>query len=166
MLARRLLRRGLAAAALRAPHKTDFRGGELAVLPGLEEAFKRNKADNRWSDHGQFEHEALGREMFRHRTHGTCTSAAILQGSALRALGIPTRFVLTIPIIDASGPDQVELAEKNLTNHKVRNAVFQAALSMGDSFASHTFLEVYVGKRWRRLNYGLRAPITCPTRRS
>src|SRR5262249_45391511 len=40
-----------------------------------------------------------------------------------------------------------------LTNHRVRCDACMGVLSGGDNFASHTFCEVFVGGRWRRLDY-------------
>src|SRR5262249_35813862 len=51
-----------------------FRDGKPEVLPGLEEAFERDKGDPKWTVQEQFEHELFGREMFARKTHGTCTS--------------------------------------------------------------------------------------------
>ncbi len=42
---------------------------------------------------------------------------------------------------------------KGLTHHGVRAKVQTAARKAGGSFNSHTFNEVFVGGRWRRLNY-------------
>src|SRR5262249_19552667 len=101
----------------------------------------------------QFEHELLGKEMFARKTYGTCTSTAVYQTTVLRALGIPTRMILCIPLADGSDPDQVALIDKGLTHHRVRSAACLGAISAGSSFASHTFCEVFVGGRWRRLDY-------------
>src|SRR5262249_51002970 len=38
-------------------------------------------------------------------------------------------------------------------NHRVRQDVCLGAIAGGASFASHTFCEVFVGGRWRRLNF-------------
>src|SRR5262245_56368924 len=91
--------------------------------------------------------------MFYRKTHGTCTSAAVAQATVLRAVGIPTRIIVTIPLVDASDPEQVKLAEKGLRHHQVRHAVLTGLAAAGKSFANHTYLEVFVGGRWRRLNY-------------
>jgi hypothetical protein len=48
---------------------------------------------------------------------------------------------------------QVQLLDKGLTNQRVRWNACLGALSGGSSFASHTFCEVFVGGRWRRLNH-------------
>jgi hypothetical protein len=91
--------------------------------------------------------------MYYNRSHGTCTSSAVAQATVLRALGIPTRMIICIPLVDASDPDQVAMAEKGLTHHGVRSTVRSAALMIGNNYTSHTYLEVFVGNRWRRLNY-------------
>jgi hypothetical protein len=132
---------------------TGFRGGKPEVLPGLEETFERDKGDPKWTVQQQFEHELFGREMFAHKTYGTCTSTAVYQTTVLRALGVPTRMILCIPLADGSGPAQVEMVEKGLTHNRVRNDALLGAISGGAGFASHTFCEVFVGGRWRRLNY-------------
>lgn len=60
-------------------------------------------------------------------------------------------MILCIPPADGSDPSQVEMLEKGLSHHRVRHAVSMGVLSEG--FTSHTFCEVFVGGRWRRLNY-------------
>jgi hypothetical protein len=135
-------------------HYIHFPSGGPAVYPGLEQAFERGRGNRDWTVRQQFEHELLGKEMLQNRTHGSCTSAAVYQATALRALGIPTRIILAIPVVDPSDPEQVALVPKNLTHHQVRHAATLGLLPAADSYTSHTFLEVYVGRRWRRLNYG------------
>jgi hypothetical protein len=130
-----------------------FPGGKPAIFPGLEEAFRRNKGDKAWSDTEQFAREFLGREMFYRKTFGSCTSSAVGQATVLRALGIPTRIIGTIPLVDASDSAQVALVEKNLTHRRVRGTILTGLTGPGKSFANHTYLEVFVGRRWRRLNY-------------
>jgi hypothetical protein len=130
-----------------------FPGGKPAVLPGLGDAFRREKGDAKWSDDEQFAHELLGKEMFYRKSYGTCTSAAVAQATVLRALGIPTRIIVTVPLVDASDPEQVKMAEKGLTHHQVRTTALTGLTAAGSSYANHTYLEVFVGRRWRRLNY-------------
>lgn len=130
-----------------------FRGGRPEVLPGLETAFERDKGDPKWTVREQFEHELFGKEMFARKTYGTCTSAAVYQATVLRAVGIPTRMVLCVPLADGSDAAQVEMVAKGLTNHRVRYDATLGAVAGGSGFASHTFCEVFVGGRWRRLNY-------------
>jgi hypothetical protein len=130
-----------------------FPKGKAAVLPGLEKEFQREKGDPSWSDEEQLAHELFGKEMFYRKTYGTCTSAAVAQATVLRAVGIPTRIIVTIPLVDASDPEQVKLVAKGLRHHKVRQTILTGLSAAGNSYANHTYLEVFVGHRWRRLNY-------------
>jgi RNA polymerase sigma factor (sigma-70 family) len=130
-----------------------FSGGKPDVLPGLDEAFQRDRGDPKWTVAQQFEHELFGKQMYAHRTYGTCTSTAVYQTTVLRALGIPTRMILCIPLADSSDPAQVEMIEKGLTHHRVRHDTCLGTISGGTGFTSHTFCEVFVGGRWRRLNF-------------
>jgi hypothetical protein len=130
-----------------------FPAGKPEVLQGCEKAFARDQGDPRWTVQEQFEHELFGRQMFARETYGTCTSTAVYQTTVLRALGIPTRMILCIPLADASDPAQVELVDKGLTNYRVRYDALLGVISGGSSFSSHTFCEVFVGGRWRRLNH-------------
>jgi len=131
-----------------------FPNGKPAVLPGLEQAFEQKKGDPSWMVRQEFEHELFGKEMFANKTYGTCTSTAIYQTTVLRALGIPTRIILCIPLADGSDPAQVEMVDKGLTHPRVRRDALHGATVGGDSFVSHTtFCEVFVGGRWRRLNF-------------
>lgn len=130
-----------------------FRDGKAEVLPGLKQAFEREKGDKTWTVQQQLEHELFGKEMFARKVHGTCTSTAVYQATVLRALGIPTRMVLCIPVADASDPAQVAMAEKNLKHNRVRRDVYLGLRSVGSGFTSHTFCEVFVDGRWRRLNH-------------
>jgi hypothetical protein len=129
-----------------------FRDGKPVVLPGTEKSFERDKGDPKWTVAEQFEHELFGKQMFGNRTYGTCTSTAVYQTTVLRALGIPTRMILCIPLADASDPAQVATIEKGLTHSQVRSTALMGTLA-GQGFTSHTFCEVFVGGRWRRLNY-------------
>jgi len=129
-----------------------FPDGKPEVVPGLETMFEKDKGDKSWSVERQFEHELFGRQMFANKTHGTCTSTAVLQTTVLRAVGIPTRMILCIPLADGNDKAQLQMVEKGLSHHRLRRDVgFGVAASGG--FTSHTFLEVFVGGRWRRLNY-------------
>ena len=127
--------------------------GKPAVLPGLEEAFERDKGDPKWTVQQEFEHELFGKEMFANKTHGSCTSTAIYETTVLRALGIPTRMILCIPLADGSDPAQVEMVDKGLTHNQVRRDVYLGVIGRGQQLHAHTFCEVFVGGRWRRLNY-------------
>src|SRR5262249_1320888 len=115
--------------------------------------FHREKGDAKWSAEEQFAHEVLGKEMFACKTYGTCTSYAVYQTTVLRALGIPTRMITAIPIVDASDDAQLDWVDKHIKNHQVRATTYRGLVALGQGYANHTFNEVYVGHRWSRLNY-------------
>ena len=71
----------------------------------------------------------------------------------MRAVGIPTRTVLCIPLVDANDERERELAETRIRHNRVRRIVTTAAKEAIGSWTSHTFNEVWVGGHWRRLNY-------------
>lgn len=91
--------------------------------------------------------------MYENRARGTCTSSAVLMTTVLRAVGIPTRMVICTPLVDASNADNLELVRRGLAHHQLRALVVENLEALGQSNASHTFNEVFVGNRWRRLNY-------------
>jgi hypothetical protein len=55
--------------------------------------------------------------------------------------------------VDASDPANVELVREGITHHAVRKAILEGLAPLENSFSAHTFNEVWVGGRWRRLNY-------------
>jgi len=97
--------------------------------------------------------EISARGMFEHRTRGSCSPSAIYLSGCLRALGIPTRTVLCIPLFDASDARERELVQAGLHQPFVRASVLAAMRGLEDSWSSHTFNEVFVGGRWWRLDY-------------
>jgi hypothetical protein len=101
----------------------------------------------------QWEREISASGMYEHRTRGSCTSSAIYLSGCMRAAGIPTRTVLCIPLVDANDERERELVQQGLANPRVRAIAAAAAESGIGSWSSHTFNEVWVGGRWRRLNY-------------
>jgi hypothetical protein len=125
--------------------------GKPAILPGCEEAFAKDRGEPTWSVGEQIAHELLGRSMFEKRTYGTCTSTAVYLATVLRALGIPTRMLVTIPPADASDPAQVRAVAHGIAHPEVRAKVLQG-LGTGSAFTAHTIDEVFVGGRWTRLN--------------
>lgn len=130
-------------------------GGRIGPVPGLEKEFQRRKAssDPKRTDHEQLAREVLGKEMFARRLHGACTSSAVYLATILRALGVPTLQTLAMPPADASDPAQVALLAHGIRNPAVRGPVLAAMRKLGGSNASHNFDLVFVGGRWRRLNY-------------
>ena len=127
--------------------------GIPTIFPGLEKSFERGKGDPSWTMQQQFEHELYGRSMFYNRTRGTCTPSATAITTILRALGIPTRMIIVIPAVDASNAKQVAKVADEIKRDDVRAIILEGLERLGNSNASHTFNEVYVGNRWHRLNY-------------
>ena len=100
----------------------------------------------------QWNREVSAAGMFRTQCRGSCTSSAIYLNGCLKAVGIPTRTILCIPVIDASDPREFELL-KNISQPGVRSHLLRSLKPLKQSWASHTFNEVYVGGHWHRLNY-------------
>jgi hypothetical protein len=100
----------------------------------------------------QWARELSAAGMFRNRCRGSCSSSAIYLNGCLRAVGIPTRTILCIPIVDASDEREIDMLRR-LKHPIVRKQLLDAAIQRGESWASHTFNEVFVGGRWQRLNY-------------
>ena len=133
-------------------HYIHYPDGRAAIYPGLKARFELEKGDRAWSVEQQLDHELFGRSMFAHRTHGSCTSSAVFLTTALRAMGIPTRMVLGIPLVDGNDAAQLAMVQKGIHHHRVRRTLLQG-LSQAKGYANHTFNEVFVGGRWVRLNY-------------
>ena len=127
--------------------------GKPTVYPGQEASVDSDKTNPDWTVQEQFEHEILGRQMYYNQARGTCTSTAVLMTTVMRAVGIPTRMIICTPMVDGSGGDNIELVRKGLTHHVVRRVILHALERLEGANASHTFNEVFVGDRWRRLNY-------------
>lgn len=126
--------------------------GRPYVEEELAERAERGVAEEGRSLEEQWVREVSAKGMFEHGVRGSCTSSAIYISGCMRAVGIPTRTVLCIPLIDASDAHEHELAASRLTHPKVKRIVTEAAAGSTNSWTSHTFNEVYVGGRWRRLN--------------
>ncbi len=101
----------------------------------------------------QWNRELFGKGMFETKTRGSCTSSAIYLSTALRAVGIPTRTVICVPVVDANDEREVAWIDARITHVGVRGTLKKAAQDQRGSWTSHTFNEVFVGNRWRRLNY-------------
>ncbi|HET6204879.1 MAG TPA: transglutaminase domain-containing protein [Planctomycetota bacterium] len=130
-----------------------FPQGKAAIYPGLEESAERGKAGKNLTVEEQWQRELFAKGMFESGVRGTCTSSAIYLNGCLRAIGIPTRIVLCIPLVDASDDRELALVRDRLTHGRVRRIVRQGVENLGNSWSSHTFNEVWVAGRWRRLNY-------------
>jgi RNA polymerase sigma factor (sigma-70 family) len=133
-------------------HYMHYPEGSAAIYPGLHARFDSEKGDRGWTVQEQLDHELFGRSMFANRTHGSCTSSAVLLTTALRALGIPSRMVLGIPMVDGNDSEQLAMVAKGIHHHRARQTLLQG-LTGTKGYANHTFNEVFVGGRWARLNY-------------
>ncbi len=112
-------------------HYMQYPEGRAAIYPGLEQRFEREKGDPAWTVQEQLDHELLGRSMFANRTHGSCTSTAVYLTTAMRALGIPTRMVLGIPMVDGNDPAQLEMVRDGIHHHRVRRELLQGLSAPG-----------------------------------
>ncbi len=128
--------------------------GRASVPDVLREAAERGIQATGRTLEEQWDRELFAAGMYRNRTRGSCTSSAIYLGGCLRAIGIPTRIVLCIPAVDASDDREVEMVRRRITHPLVRKTLLEAVEAMRGSWSSHTFNEVWVAGRWRRLNYG------------
>jgi hypothetical protein len=131
----------------------EFEQGRPRVAPGHEESVAQTLAKYGRTLDEQFERELFGKGMFANRIHGSCTSSAIYLSTGLKAAGLPTRTIVCTPILDASEAREVAWIDACITHVGIRAKLERAAERLGDSWASHTFNEVFVGGRWRRLNY-------------
>ena len=130
-----------------------FSDGKPEPAPGLEGFVEKKLQECRRTLHEQLRREVYGRGMFETGRRGTCTSTAVYLTTGLRAVGIPTRMIICVPVVDPSDDRELEFVNNRLTNHRVRKIVRDALSPLSNSWSSHTFNEVYVGGRWRRLNY-------------
>ncbi|MCR9244239.1 MAG: hypothetical protein NXI31_04350 [bacterium] len=101
----------------------------------------------------QWQRDILARGMFEQKVRGSCSSSATYLNGCLRALGIPTRIVLCVPIVDSNDPTELKMLRRGLKHRALRRDTVAAIEKIKDSWASHTFNEVFVDGRWRRLNY-------------
>lgn len=130
-----------------------FPGGRPEVFPSLRQPFDREKPTPEWTDQAMFDQEVLGRSMFYQRVHGSCTSTAVYIATVMRALGIPTRIVFTVPALDANDGEQRQMMLAALHHNRVRATIRHGLPDGHGSFTNHVFNEVFVGNRWVRLNY-------------
>ncbi|MGE3173849.1 MAG: transglutaminase domain-containing protein [Planctomycetota bacterium] len=132
---------------------TAFDGDGRPFVPdALEASVARAEREHGRALAEQWAREVSARGMFEHGARGSCTSSAIYLNGCLRALGVPTRTVLCIPVVDA-GDERERAMLQRLQHHRLRRVVTAAIQELEHSWASHTFNEVFVGGRWVRLNF-------------
>lgn len=128
-----------------------FVDGRVEVHPGLEDTARRGQSSANLTLEQQWQRELFARGMYEHGVRGSCTSTAIYLAGCLRALGVPTRLVLAIPIVDATDDREPAMVGR-LRNHRVRYVAERGVAALQQGWTSHTFNEAFVGGRWRRLN--------------
>lgn len=131
----------------------EFEDGRPRVAADREEDVRRDLDRRGRSLEEQLQRELFGKGMFAQRIHGSCTSSAIYLETGLRAAGLPTRTIVCVPVVDASDPREVAWIASRITHVGLRAHLLGTAERLKGSWASHTFIEVFVGGRWRRLNY-------------
>jgi hypothetical protein len=134
-----------------------YPNGQPKIYAGLENAFEhefdRDKENYDWTIDQHLEHELLGKGMFYNKTHGSCTSVAVYLTTVLKAIGIPTRMIIVVPIVDPSNEEQFRLVRERITHNYVRKTMLTGLEKNRKAFTAHTFNEVYIGNQWHRLNY-------------
>jgi len=139
-----------------------FDGGKPDVPPELKEAFERYEPKGK-SMAENLDRELFGKAMFENKTHGACTSTSTYLTTILRAIGIPTRIILTVPAADSNDTKQIEMLVKAVRHNKTRKAILRGMPASEDQFTNHVYNEVWIGKKWVRLNYTrLGQPIVDP----
>lgn len=92
-------------------------------------------------------------EMYESGARGSCSSTAIFLCGGLRALGVPSRVAMSIPLADASVVGQREMVEGGITNLLVRRIVLRGLRTTAEAWTSHTYNSVWADGAWRFLNY-------------
>ncbi len=131
----------------------DYRRGKPIVPPELKQVVRKFEQQRGVKIEEQWEREISAKGMFKHKVHGSCTSSAIYLCGGLRAAGVPTRIVLVIPMVDSNDAEQMKLVKEGIRHHRIRETALKGLRKIKGSWASHTFNEVLIGGRWRRLNY-------------
>lgn len=134
----------------------DIADGKAKLIPELLPRLKSDNADNAAFDITRLDEMlqlgTFGRTLFAARKIGSCTPSAILISTVLRALGIPTRIILTVPVIDPNSETQQASINSKITHPLVKDTIV-AGIGSKRGWNSHTYNEVFVGKRWVKLNY-------------
>ena len=129
-----------------------FPNGKPAIYPPLRSAFEVSPAGKQTAQEIA-EGGLLGRSMFYQKLHGTCGSSSVYLATIFKALGIPTRIILTIPPFDPNDESQYKLFCDSLHHPLVQKTVRAALHGTHGNWSNHFYKEVYVGHRWVRLNY-------------
>lgn len=95
----------------------------------------------------QLSHLVLGKSCFDNRTYGSCGSAANFHATILRSLGIPTRIIQTVPILDPTSAEQRKILSEAFSAY---NAL--VLMMASETSYNHFMCEAFIGNRWIRLN--------------
>lgn len=136
------------------PYYVKFQNGGVIVPDELRFVFDAEKRrDNIQTDADAFEAGLFGRTMYLKRRRGDCTASAILQATVLKALGIPTRIVMSTSLADANNASQFDLVKNHMRHEHTRKRLLEGLAQQQNSWSNHSFNEVYINGRWVRLNY-------------
>ncbi len=136
------------------PYYVAVQNGKLIVPSSTRMEFDREKNNSKISsDEEAIALGMLGKSMFERRVRGDCTASSILQATVLKALGIPTRIVVNVPIADANHPSELEMTRQGIRQKPLQTTLLAYLTATKGYWANHTFNEVYVGNQWTRLNY-------------
>ncbi|MBK8099631.1 MAG: hypothetical protein IPK26_21195 [Planctomycetes bacterium] len=119
--------------------------GKPFIPEELRAAVDRERLADDLTLEQQWQRELSATGMFEHAVRGSCSSSAIYLSGCLRALGMPTRTILCIPIVDASDDAELHLLQRGLTHRGIARQVRSAIDRIRGSWSSHTFNEVLVG---------------------
>jgi hypothetical protein len=89
-----------------------------------------------------------GDAMFKARAHGTCSSVATLQATMLRAAGLPSRLIQTLPLFNRYEVDPEPLVDR------MRRRMYSQGYDWGPGGggANHMYTEVWLSGRWVRVD--------------
>ena len=132
----------------------DYKGKQAIIPRKLKARAREDSQKTGRSVQEQWERELFADGMFEHKVarlvHLEC-DLSVWRFCA--QAGLPTRIVLVVPLVDANDPFEIAMIEHNIRHHRVRATILKGIRPLIGSWASHTFNEVLVGGRWRRLNY-------------
>lgn len=136
-----------------APFFVDFADGKISIPESVRSRVEKEKAAFKIETDDLFLNRGLfGKSMFYSNTRGSCTQTAIVWTTVFRALGIPTRMLVTIPAVDSNDPKQLGWLKTRIRNESVRAALVSETDASTRKWTNHSMVEVFVGKEWVRLD--------------
>ncbi len=100
----------------------------------------------------------FGDSMFKRKQYGACISRARLLATMLRAVGIPARVTMGVPLIYYyKGTGEWKRLVKNLNDERVAGSFSYEKPSAPNqvTIVGHSQVEAYLNKHWIRLGYQL-----------